>query len=282
MIRLEDVSTLNISMLAKRVGFDNGEILSALNKYAVKDYGELEQLITSKDKDYDIEFFRNLLELIKENIEYSNTNGIEPVLFEFQKALLSGVDSKELRIADRKTLCKSLILQNPITGSMGEFEKIKNLRIFDLKLLLGKVVAYNLPTTGQNAFLSVYPTFNMSQAKKIVDAINFYEEQIIRQSQITHYPGLELFKLHKLEKQRIIAEYIPDIIEYFLFCAEELVWGTLTKEQKIALFSAVNKRKKTESKLLIERLVYTISNYTSLSEIENGVKQKTLDRFIIR
>ena len=282
MIKLENVSTLNISMFAEKIDFDNGEILRALNKYNVKDYDELERLISSGDKDYSIDFFKNLLELIKSNIEYANKNEIEPTLFKFEKALLSGVDSKELRLADRKTLCKSLVLKNPITGSMENFEKIKNLRVFDLKLLLGKVVAYNLPTTGGNAFLSVYPTFNIIDAKKIVDAINFYEEQIIRQSKVLHYPGLELFKLHKLQKERIVSEYILDIIEYFLYSAEEFVWGPFTKEQKTALLSAINKRKTPEDKMLIERMTYMISNYTTLSEIESGVKQKTLDRFIVR
>lgn len=285
MIRLEDVST--IKMLedypsSSKLDFANDPIAKALTKYYVRDYQQLEDLIKTGDKLFDIEFFRNWLELIKENIEYANEKGITPTKFTFNVAEQSEVDSREIRTTDRRVFCRHLVINNPILGPSEQVSRIRDLRVFDAKLLLSKVVAHNIETVGQNAFFATYPTFTCEEILKLVYAINFYEQQVARQSQELHQPGINLFRLNKQAKEAIIYDKIEAIIKYILNNAEECVWGPITPIQKQKLLSAIRWRKSPEDKILIERLTYMISNYTTLSEIESGIKQKTLDRFIIK
>lgn len=285
MIKLEDVST--IKMLEKypsseQLDFKHDPIAKALKHYYIRDYKQLEHFINSGNEYYDIEFFRNWLNLIKQNIAYANEKGITTTQFIFNVAEKGGVDLKTIRTTDRKVFCRQLVINNPILGPSEQVSKIRDLRIYDAKLLLGKVVAHDIETVGQNAFLATYPTFSCEEVIKLVYAIYFYEQQIVRQSQTTQETGINLFRLNKESKVEIINKNIEFIINYILRNATECVWGPLTPLQKQRLLSTLRKRKNTEDKLLIGRLTQMISNYTTLDEIKSGVKEKTLDRFIVK
>ena len=45
---------------------------------------------------------------------------------------------------------------------------------------------------------------------------------------------------------------------------------------------ALKNRKISENHYIICRMINVIANYTTLRELENGIKPKTLDRFIVR
>lgn len=285
MIKLEDVST--IKMLenypsSEQLDFVHDPIAKALTHYYIRDYQQLEDLINSGDKLFDIEFFRNWLHLIKKNIEQANAKGIITTQFSFNVAEKSGVDSKEIKTSDKKTFCRQLVINNPILGPSEQISKIRDLRIYDAKFLLSKVVAHDIETVGQNSFLATYPTFSCEEIIKLVYAIYFYEQQLVRQSQEQHKAGINLFRLNKTEKVAIISQKIDEIMNYILRHATECVWGPLTPLQRQRLVSALRTRNNSENRLLIERLIQLISNYTTLEEIKSGLKEKTLDRFIVR
>ena len=285
MIKLEDVST--IKMLenypsSEQLDFKHDPIAKALTHYYIRDYQQLEDFIKSGNKYYDIDFFRDWLELTQKNIEYANENGVNPTRFSFNTAERAGVNAQTIRTTDRKAFCRHLVINNPILGPSDKFSKIRELRIYDVKLLLSKVVAHDINTVGENAFLSTYPDFSCEEVLKLVYAIYFYEQQVVRQSQEQHQQGINLFRLNKQAKVDIITANINDIMHYILDNAQECIWGPVTLEQKQMLSSALKRRKSYASQMLIERLIYMISNYTTLDEIKSGVKTKTLDRFIIK
>lgn len=285
MIKLEDVST--VKMLEKypssiKTEWENDAISQALSHYYIRDYQELEDLIHSGDKFFDIEFFRNWLDVIKKNIKYANEKGITTTQFTFNVEGQSGVNPKDIRTTDRKVFCRHLVINNPILGPSEQVSKIRDLRVYDAKLLLSKVVAHDIESVGQNAFLATYPTFSCEDILKLIYAIYFYEQQVVRQSQEPHQPGINLFRLNKQTKVEIITAHINDIMNHILDNAQECIWGPMTLEQKQMLSSALKRRKSGASQTLIERLIYMISNYTTLSEIKDGVKTKTLDRFIVK
>jgi len=285
MIKLEDVST--IKMLenypsSEQLDFKHDPIARALTYHYVRDYQQLEDFINEGNQYYDIEFFRNWLNLIKENIEQANEKGIITTQFTFDIAEKAGLNPKTIKTSDRKVFCRHLVINNPILGPSEQVARIRDLRIYDAKFLLSKVVAHDIETVGQNAFLATYPTFSCEDILRLVTAINFYEQQIVRQSQEPHKTGINLFRLNKDAKVKIIEQNIEDIIDYILETANVCVWGEVTPIQKQRLISSLRKRKTTDDKLLIGRLIQMISNYTTLDEIKSGVKTKTLDRFIVK
>ena len=285
MIKLEDVSTAK--MLEKfpssaQIKLGDTKIEKALAKYYVRDYRQLKELINNDDPYFNIAFFKNWLSLIEENIDYANERGIKPIIFTFEMNGFGEIEPKSLKTTDKKAFCRNLVINNPIIGPSSKFKSIRELRIYEAKLLLSKVVAHKKTVVGKNAFLESYPIYSMVDEIKLVRAINFYEQQIYRQSFETNQTGINLFVLNKIDKMEIITEEIDDIVEYLVSNARECVWGELTFDQKRKLISAIKNKKNLENREILERLIVLITNYTTLSEIKDGVRQKTLDRFIVR
>jgi len=285
MIRLEDVSALNIvnesSLLKKRL-VDKEEIKKAIETSRIKDYRQLEELIKTGHPMFDKKSFKVMLELVKENIEYANRIGIVPEVFYSNNYSGLNIDDKTLKATEGKTFCRQLVINNPILGQSEKVIQIRTLKISEAKILLSKVVAYNKEVTGNNAFLDIYPNFIEEDIKKMINAINFYETQISCQYIETGKRGVCLFGVNKEEREKIIERQIKNIIYYIINNAKECVWGELTDEQKEMMIYAINNRNISENNHIICRLVNVLANYTTLKELENGIKPKTLDRFIVR
>ena len=105
----------------------------------------------------------------------------------------------------------------------------------------------------------------------------------VRQANETKKRNINLFLLNKLQKEFIVRDQIKTIIKYLVDNADVCVWGELSPAQKNRLVSAVTKYSGYENQLIRERMIEAIANYTTLSELKaDVVKQKTLDRFIIK
>lgn len=285
MIRLEDVSALNIvkeSSLIKRRTIDEEEIKKAMETNCIKDYRMLEQLINVKHPMFDNKSFKIMLKLIKENIEYANRIGIVPELYYSTNYMGLNIDTKTLKATEGKTFCRQLVINNPILGQSEKVIQIRTLKISEAKTLLSKVVAYDKEITGNNAFLDRYPNFTEEDIERLINAINFYEAQIACQYIETGKRGVCLFGVNKEEREKIIERQIKNIIYYIINNAKECVWGELTDEQKEMMIYAINNRNISENNYIVCRLVNVLANYTTLKELENGIKPKTLDRFIVR
>lgn len=116
----------------------------------------------------------------------------------------------------------------------------------------------------------------------IINAINFFDDQLIRQNEEEHNFGDDLFHLNYEEKKAIVLEEIAAYIDYLEENAKECVWG-INNETKIRYMRKSLISKSASAIRNKERMINTFANYTTLSELENGVvKNKTLDRFIIK
>lgn len=89
--------------------------------------------------------------------------------------------------------------------------------------------------------------------------------------------------LNKKEKEEIVESELKEIVEYLLDNAEQCVWGNLPSSKKIQMLRTIYATRGEQTLEDRKRLVNAISNYTTLSELEQGVvKKRTLDRFIVR
>ena len=118
---------------------------------------------------------------------------------------------------------------------------------------------------------------------KVQNMINFYEEQVIRQAKETGKLGVNLFDLNKNEKREIVEKDINEIIEYLLDNAEVCVWGPLSVTSRNVLNGVLDNSKSIRAYNAKYGLIDAISDYTTLSEVEDGlVRKRVLDRFIVK
>lgn len=285
MIELRNVSTERfLSFL--RYNLNDSELrraYQAMINHGIKDFQTLKSMVANGRKEFNNEFFKNAIVEVEKNINHANEYGREPVLFFCNDYEGSSVFKKTLRYTDKHTMCDVLLCKTPGIAGYGKFGILKEISVYDAKELLKRVTAHDKSSTGNNAFVESMRRINIGDAKIVRDAINFYETQVLRQADETKKRGINLFELNKREKEFIVNRQIENIVKYLVENADLCVWGELSSAQKSRLVTAVASNSGYENKVIRKQIVEIITNYTTLSELKDDVvKQKTLDRFIIK
>lgn len=74
-----------------------------------------------------------------------------------------------------------------------------------------------------------------------------YDEQILRQAELTEKRNYNLFLKDKKAKNEIVQDLYSDIIMYLIYnTKEKTIWGELTDNQKKLLISSVINNKKKD------------------------------------
>ena len=275
MIKLENVSTTRLMEYASR--FKNrSEILNGvyeiLSKHDIKDYEMLKRLLNVCDE------LKDDLSWVEEKIASANSEEKESVIFTFDAYDNSIVDKDTLHVTDCNNKGDILLFQSPFVMGGARFNQIKPLTINELKYLCSHLNSYSL----QNE-LSEKRSFGKETVSVVADRIKFYEQQVLRQAEETTQTGINLFTLNKKEKEIIVEDQVKEIIEYIVDNADTCIWGQLSDTQKNKMIRAALSTRGEHTQQDKENLINMISNYTTLSELEQGVvKKRTLDRFIIR
>ena len=178
--------------------------------------------------------------------------------------------SEELTIGD-ELLLYSLVGQ----CDRNRFNCVQDLNISQIKKLF-----YYQDSSSKPLILQAV-RIGTKNLQSIINAINLFDEQLIRQNEEDHIEGADLFHLNYEEKKTIVLEEIGSYIDYLEENAENCVWGPNT-EAKIKLMREAFISKSVTAIRNKERLINAFTNYMTLSELESGVvKNKTLERFII-
>lgn len=238
----------------------------------LKKFSQLEEIIL-KGEEVPNNFIK-LYELVISHIGKENLKFRE-FLF-CNNNLLDIINERDLEITEEETLVKNLILNAVLNTTWRvTFDAIEKLNIRNLRFFLNHVTP-----NGKNS-LEVFPKIGTSALDKVVKTLSFYEEQIKRQYKERHVIGTNLFTLNQKEKQAIVVRELPKYIEYFLSTSNDFIWGKRTESNNRLLEECLNK----ETKISLEnkkRLIETLTNYTTLEELENGaIENHTLDRFML-
>jgi len=130
--------------------------------------------------------------------------------------------------------------------------------------------------------ISVVDHFGVKDALDIKDSINFYEQQVVRQSMERPSFKGNLFTLNEDKKYSIVEKDYPEIIEYLVNNSLICVWGNMTQTRKEDLIRSIRGRG-FASMTTRQRITRAIADYTTLSELREGIiKTKTIDRFITK
>lgn len=180
-------------------------------------------------------------------------------------------------ISEEKTKGDELILD----ALVGKDRRYSFYFLLNLPVSIIKQLFYYQNSSSKPLILEAYK-IGLKNLQYIINAINLFDEQLIRQNKEKHNFGDDLFHLNYDAKKDIVIEEVESYIDYLEENAKVCVWG-VNSETKIKFMREAFISKSVAAIRNKERLINTFTNYTTLTELENGIiKNKTLDRFIIR
>ena len=242
MIKLSDISINNV-LYGSEQRFVN--LAKENNCYSVEDLISL----TKEYPKYNWDIVNKRIDELKLIVERNNIKGIELETYEYEN---NGIE-----------------LQTKFKGlRMYSIDEIKhNLKLTDQ---FGRNVIGRIRSIGPDSIT------------KIISALKMYDEQILRQANLTEKRNYNLFLKDKKAKNEIVEDLYSDIIMYLIYNTEErTICGELTEPQKKLYISSVINSKKRDV-IIKDRMIDIISNYTTLPELEKVAdgNRKVLKRFI--
>lgn len=287
MLSLATVSTRGLLAIAESKRYANKyqQVYELLIRYKIYNYQNLQDMLTtgllqaySEDV---IRYLSTQLSAIETRIKNVNESNRKIDIYTFDKCIIGGLDEETINITDSSTKGIALLLKGIVNYNYNHSTALDNLSIAQIKDYLGHL------TEGKNRGLENELNryafgFSRDKTARVVEAINFYDEQILRQASETTERGIDLFSLNKREKEIIIASQIKEIAGYFIEHAVNCVWGPLTDAMSQKLEESVYPTEDCIKLEIRKRLIEIVSNYVTLEEAKNGlVKRRVLDRFII-
>lgn len=276
MIKLENVTTDKIIFAGDISTAYAVDIKMFLIRNKIEDYQTLKDFLESGKKVVGREFLEGRLQLVEEKLKRDNDLGLEPQIY-----LTDGyqnVDMKSIKKTEGKNKGNVLVFKSPAVCHSGKKGKVTNLTIHNIKHLLSHVT----PDKGTNALLGTLSGYGDLAGERLLSSLNFFEQQVTRQARETKEEDRNLFIIDGEEKRVIVEEGISDIIKYIVDNADICIWGELTQVQKRVFLESISGRNSEKHRIVRKNMIDVISNYTTLSEIKDGVKEKTLERFIIK
>lgn len=276
MIKLENVTTNKLIYGTEVKTSLAIDLKMFLRRNGIEDYQALKDFLESGKKVVGREFLEAKLQEVEEKIQRDNDLGFEPQIYVTNG--YQNVDEKSIKKTEGKNKGSVLIFKSPLVCHAGKKAKITNLTIHDIKHLLSHVT----PVRGINALTGTLSGYGDFAGETLLSSLNFFEEQISRQAAETQDQDRNLFIVDGTEKKAIVEENIDDVLNFFVDNAKTCVWGELTSAQKRILTEIVMGRRSEKHRTIRQNMIDVVSNYTTLSEIRDGVKEKTLERFVIR
>ena len=295
MIELKNISTLNI------IGFESGKKNPAgISKKNYKLIKENKLTDYQQLKDFYLKLHESVV-YCKPSI-FCETDGLKKMIMETEYALDNCYNDPELfeyyklsntanalydhEVVDYNTCARDLLYGSPFEYGDNDYKKrsslISPLNIYELKQCLT-----HCNTSGKNMLKLILNIDDNKEIERILRALYLYEEQLERQA--FELNGSEnkgqkdkLFYLNINKKIDLIKPQLREIINYFVYNANELVWEEKPGKDILRISDAVYSHS-CQNVHDRDRIAYSLGNYVSLEEAKKGlVKTKAIDRFILR
>lgn len=251
--------------------------------YGIDNYGALNELITSGCIEFQKPCLIMALKNAKKSVERLSGSKKIDQTYTFLKYANSDFDMQKLHQTDEQVSCQALPVSSIFNVDYNTSDRIENISIAEAKVLMGLV---NLE--GRNAFASNSDLQNIGVAKtkKIAQAIDFYDEQILRIAatipNLKDYDG-NLFEKDKDLKEKAIEDQILDIVLYLIENGSEFLWGKMNERRKDKLFSICQSVKQSKDLKIKKKFIDIIRDYTIIEELNNSSDLRlSLQRFIVK
>lgn len=234
------------------------DLLDALSKYPNVDWPK-----------NDIE--GKFLKYTNQSVNLAQKRGKEPTLYETKQ-----YEDKSLEYNDSLNGGNILLLSAPTTEQRIVFSTLDGLSVATIKKYLSLT-----DRNGRNYLVSKVRTVSSNNVSRIINAINIYTDQVVRQSELTDSRCENLFTYQQDEKREIVEVKYAEIIAYLIHDTKEFIWGGLSDNQKKLYLSSVVNKRQLEG-IVRDRMIDNVANYTTLPELEKVAKgdYKVLKRFI--
>lgn len=221
------------------------------------------------------EYLLNWLQGVKIRLDKLNSKDKDFKIFEFGNFEDYFPSRTDVEITGEK-----LLVFNPLVLSCNALSrKLEDYDIASIKHMLSHV-----DSKGNNSVTKLRGIGGNS-ARKIYEAVEFYDAQIERQRREASDENVNLFWLNADEKNDALVlggEPIEESFEYIAKNAEVMVWGYLTPKQKQKILEIIKSDSRYE-KVIYNKLFEVIANYVTLEEAQKGlIKTKAINRFIVR
>lgn len=268
MIELENISTLE---MANQIVMVDGQARHIEN---------MQELKTALQEDLHLERFKtwtydNLYDRLHQTecqMRKANDKQLEPVIYPVRQYTHERITDP---FKDDMYTYGEVLITNPLKHHSIEFQELNNLTIYEIKHLLSHTDAI-----GNNLLVNL-TGMNRNRIEKLLDALQCYDEQVIRQYYETKELsiGTTVFARNRLAKQKIVEAQFEEIAWNLLRTVkEEFVWGRLDGNQIRTIKSVFLLDNWDPIRI---NLIKTIADYTTLSELKQGVtKTRALTRFI--
>lgn len=273
MLKLDDISVYGTDNFfvswIKRMGTEE---LKFIKEKKLENFGQLEVMI--REGQEVPEYFKKLLELTKKYINKYHVAQKQPQICNYNT--LIDIDKNDLEVTENEVFVKNFILNAIIdNGWRVTFLDIQELNIKSLRFFLSHT------TPNGNMSLKLLPKIGDTAIEKIIKGLYYYEEQIKRQNLEKHEIGSNLFTLNQEAKQSIVEKELNMFVEYLLSFSFDFIWGKRSETTNRLLEGCIVSKSKNAVNNR-NRLVETLTNYMTLTELENGaIENNTLDRFML-
>ena len=282
MLTLYDLSTYGyIKNGFKSMSFNGEDFFKVqlLIKYDITNFGLLEEYVNSDSLEFQEPILISALDCAKSTIvrmtyKKRKTNNIVSFpAYEYAR------HSKHiLEKTDKQVDSSSLVVSSIQTRDSKLLNDLTGIPIYNLKKLLG-----TLSFNGKNALITYVDGISIQKLYRIIKAVEFYDNQIIRIA--NNIPNNKLpnniFTFNALEKERIINARLDEIIA-ILFKYNNFIWGSLSEYQKERYPKSILSPKTNHDKELKNNFITIIRDYTSLEELQDLKLEPTLRRFTKR
>ncbi len=278
MYTLKDISTYSLIRLGTyyRNMIQHVERYAmVLRKYNIRDYEELEQAILSGNPDFQMEFFREKLLEAKEYLFKLNLSDISDNRFVFDAYNNSPFDTQILNKAEEYINGAKLLVSSPFNLQISTADRLKDLDVATIKSLLERVTFQ-----GKNALAFNLCSFGEAKTFKVVEAVRFLEEQMLRivVSTPDYAEQPDLFMTDAQIKREMIISDLARIIEEFLAGNEYYIFGTLTDGAKNKIREMV--ANPVKNRRILKRIIDMLADYTIKEELERGeARVRAMGRF---
>ena len=283
MIKLEDININELDKCIKPTTLQKmweeerkGKIKNTLQElYKIieqKNLSSIQELINEIEETKEIDWTQVLYELndLKTSVDKHNKKEKEPTIYQTKR-----YEDSSLYRTDSLNYGNILLLPD-------DPDKIKSQMSICIKPInILKKELSQCTIDGKNYFNTYTRKIGAPSIPKIVDSIDMYTDQVLRQSQLTNQRDINLFTYQQDQKREIVTDKYAEIIAYFLQNTKEFIWSKLKETQKKDYLSSII-NKKYSDKVLKKKMIKRITNYTTLKELENMEKEdyKVLQRFI--
>lgn len=244
------------------------ETQNVIDKNRLKTIKDL-LIFMENNKDIDFSIINRRLEKIIEQID--NNKDKEPLIYKIKE-----YEDNILSYNDKINYGNILLLKSPTSAYSAKYNILMYMTISRI------INDLSLATpNGENYLVKSIHKLGYSAIPTIVNALNMYRDQIVRQSKLTSKTDENLLKLNSNEKISIVENNYNEIIDYILNNSKELIWGKLTIPQKKLYESTMVNNTKMDN-IIKKDMIINIANYTTLPELENlsNGDYQVLKRFI--